>query len=147
MSENLKEKIEQNSMPVTETGCWLWTKFVAKDGYGRLNKINGTTLTHRFAWMAYKGKIPENLCVCHKCDTRCCVNPDHLFLGTKKDNAEDMVKKGRHRDHGTTHCKKGHEYSIENTYLYKGGRFCRICHRTQQNKRRRDKRREAREKL
>jgi len=52
-------------------------------------------LTHRLVWEWTNGPVPADMCVCHRCDNPPCVNPEHLFLGTKKANAEDMVSKGR----------------------------------------------------
>jgi hypothetical protein len=65
--------------------------------------------------------------VCHRCDTPQCINPDHLFLGTKKENAEDCSRKGRTSGQKKTHCPQGHPYSGENVFLDNLARKCRIC--------------------
>lgn len=81
------------------TGCELWTGGLSVGGrYG--NAYAGSKksqLAHRLSWVRSNGKIPRGMCVLHKCDTPLCVNPRHLFLGTNKDNTEDMVQKGRSR--------------------------------------------------
>ena len=74
------------------TGCWLWTSGWDSDGYGL---ATGNVKAHRLSYEIAYGPIPKGLSVCHKCDTPPCVNPDHLFLGTNKDNAQDRVMKGR----------------------------------------------------
>src|SRR5690554_6899875 len=75
------------------TECWHWRK-VRPGGYGA-SEMLGERLAHRVSWKIHHGEIPEGMCVLHKCDVRNCVNPDHLFLGTKADNHRDMVEKGR----------------------------------------------------
>ncbi len=77
------------------SGCWLWNAQIYPTGYGSfyLNKKNH--LAHRASWILFKGNIPENLFVCHKCDVKRCVNPDHLFLGSQTENMRDMIDKGR----------------------------------------------------
>lgn len=91
---------------VAENGCWLWTGALHQHGYGlhevQVNKKPKDKRAHRTAWELWNGPIPEATpCVLHNCpggmDNPRCVNPDHLFLGTKKDNSMDMVRKGRHR--------------------------------------------------
>jgi hypothetical protein len=79
------------------TGCWLWTKYLGATGYGRIRNDGQRYGAHRYSWEIHRGEIPAGMCVLHKCDTRPCVNPDHLFLGTKTDNANDRTQKGRGR--------------------------------------------------
>lgn len=89
------ERFEEKFVPVTESGCWLWTAAILRGGYGAF-KINGMTgVAHRISFELYVGDIPEGLYVLHKCDIPSCVNPDHLFLGTHQDNMDDMRRKGR----------------------------------------------------
>jgi hypothetical protein len=83
--------------PEPNSGCWLWTKGVVSSGYGE-HYVNGKPiLAHRFAWIQRFGTIPIGLNILHRCDTKLCVNPQHLFLGTLADNNYDMAQKGRAR--------------------------------------------------
>jgi len=82
-------------LPEPNSGCWLWTSTLNKDGYAKSRYKGKSYQMHRAYYEEFKGSIPDGLCVLHKCDTPSCVNPDHLFLGTVSDNNADKVKKGR----------------------------------------------------
>ncbi len=89
---NFFKKVEKQ-----ENGCWLWTAALNPNGYGRVNVLGRTRRAHRISYMQHCGPIPEGMFVCHKCDVRNCVNPEHLFLGDQQSNMADMRSKGRHR--------------------------------------------------
>jgi DNA-binding XRE family transcriptional regulator len=78
-------------------GCWLWTGNFDSHGYGSLQYEGQKVGAHRVAWELTHGVIPADMCVCHRCDNPKCVNPEHLWLGTKSENALDRHVKGRSR--------------------------------------------------
>ncbi len=80
---------------VTESGCWEWQRGRYGEGYGNVTRASGEGSSHRLAWKVFRGEIPWLMEVLHKCDNPPCCNPDHLFLGTKSDNSQDALKKGR----------------------------------------------------
>lgn len=123
------------------TGCWLWTGRLDKDGYGIISINRKNKKVHRVGYEETRGQIPDGHTIdhgCHNRDHECCAgkgcmhrrcwNPSHIETATSGDNtlrgkglaAQNMRK---------THCKRGHEFTAENTYLSGGRRYCRPCHK------------------
>ena len=110
--------------------CWLWTASKTKEGYGYFRFDGAMRKAHRMSWLLTNGEIPEGMLVCHTCDNPSCVNPKHLWLGTNRDNMDDMNAKGRHVFAQRTHCPRNHEYDKQNTREYTNpitGQFMRAC--------------------
>jgi HNH endonuclease len=95
----LQERFDAKYIPEPNSGCWLWTAGLISNGYGQFcypgHHRGG--YAHRASWEIHHGEIPEGAHVLHRCDNPCCVNPDHLFLGSHDDNMADMKSKGRAR--------------------------------------------------
>lgn len=88
-------KVNKNGPTILDTPCWEWEARRSKAGYGQLWVESGPESAHRVSYKLSVGLIPEGINVLHRCDNKKCVNPDHLFLGTRQDNMDDMSKKGR----------------------------------------------------
>ena len=121
MTEKDFNRFMSKVTPEPMSGCWLWTANYNHAGYGLFKIKNKSQRAHRISWEHFNGEIPKNLSVCHKCDVRECVNPDHLWLGTHRENCIDRGNKKKA-------CPKGHIYTPENKKPQKNGYSCRKCH-------------------
>ena len=147
---SVAERIERPSEKVTESGCWVWMascqrRLDGSTGYPRIKlRGRGDVYAHRVSYEAFHGLIPDGLEVCHHCDVPLCVNPNHLFLGTHRENFQDASRKGRLARPGfglgrkvnrptPTHCPAGHPYAGANLLpRSRGGFGCRTCVRRSQ---------------
>ncbi len=117
----LSELFSRHIGETTDRGCIIWNGYKNKsNGYGMTHDAeNRSTYAHRIAWELANGPIPDGLWVLHKCDNPPCVNVEHLFLGTRQDNIDDMVSKGRQRkgeDHHNSKLSHADIQSIRQRY-------------------------------
>jgi hypothetical protein len=118
------------------TGCWNWIGSKNTDGYAIIQRRKGSrVIASLYLGLDINDGKTHAL---HRCDNPNCINPKHIFLGTHLQNMQDMARKGRGNSgyRGVTHCKRGHEFTPENTHYEGTGRRCRTCHRLAERARR-----------
>lgn len=94
--KDLRAYFEERIIRMPIAGCWLWTGSIEGNGYAVVQSTHSPhRLIHRLSWHWFVGPIPNDMYVLHKCDVKCCVNPNHLFLGSLTDNNRDRMRKGR----------------------------------------------------
>lgn len=127
--ERLKAKVK-----ISDSGCWEWQGFVNPfTGYVDTSYRGKSIKAHRLMHGLVKGQVPQGMDCCHTCDNRKCINPDHLWIGTRKQNLLDASAKGRIHCQKKTHCTRGHSYAEHGVRHGKDQwRQCRICARGRQ---------------
>lgn len=110
------------------SGCWVWMGPKSKPGYGSFGNKFGAKMAYRYSYEFFRHKIPGGMCLDHLCKNKSCVNPYHLEVVTNVENLNRCIKWQTNK----THCKHGHEFTEENTYLVQRpsgtiSRYCRIC--------------------
>lgn len=92
---SVEQRLQQRIAYEPNSGCWLWMGRMDRNGYGVMINRGRLLWAHRAAWQVWRGEIPDGMRICHRCDTPACINPDHHFLGTQRDNIRDASRKGR----------------------------------------------------
>ena len=131
------QRLEFIGWTVTERGCWEWNGARNSNGYGNLGLGGGRTgAAHRVSYEVHHGPIPDGMFVRHKCDNPPCINPDHLLIGTPRQNSGDMVKRRRTRSYASGRfgdmCANGLHQINSQDDLVQGSRnsqMCRECYR------------------
>lgn len=118
--------------------CWIWTACLNSHGYGIFKLNKKVVASHRISYELLKGQIPEKLVIDHLCRNRDCVNPEHLEPKTRKQNTNapgSLVFLNGRNEKLKTHCPQKHEYTLYNTRIFNGSRYCKECTKIYDRKR------------
>lgn len=140
--DRLPRRFWNKVSPDPVTGCWLWTAYTTPKGYGQFGVGGRTRIAHRLVYEVLVGEILDGLVTDHLCRVRCCVNPAHIEPVTNQEN----VLRGlgpTAANARKAHCKRGHEFTSENTYRDRKGRRCRTCGRESLARKQGERRREG----
>lgn len=118
----------------TANGCLEWQGFLTHNGYGETSYRGNNVRAHRQTYILCHGPVVPGNDVCHTCDNRKCVEPTHLWQGTRQENLMDCLLKGRHHHDQVTHCPRGHDFEVHARWIDTGkgtgkGRQCKACER------------------
>lgn len=126
--EEIKQLLLSGLDIKSDNSCWLWTKGGTKAGYGQIRFNYRIRYTHVISYKLFVKDFEEDLCVLHKCDVRACCNPQHLFLGTKAMNTEDMIAKGRMIiGENCTNAKLSNNDAIQIINKFKTGQYTQLA--------------------
>lgn len=118
---NSTPTVEKFERYVDRSGnCWVWTGYRYSNGYAVITAGQKQVLCHRWSYEHHVGPIPDGLVIDHLCRNKACVNPGHLEPVTPRENTRRAMR---------THCVNGHPFDDENTWVYRGKRYCRECRR------------------
>lgn len=139
--KSLRDRLLNNREIDPITGCWLWTGVRLPKGYGKMTWGYRTFLVHRLSAFEFLGfDLASPIQIQHKCNNPPCFNPDHFITGDQRQNLQYMSElkrfKGKNQFSDATHCKRGHEFTPENTVQQRSGRLCKICKNLRTNRRR-----------
>lgn len=130
LEERLWPKIDMGA--AQGQGCWWWTAYKDRKGYGKISVDSALRSAHRVVYELLIAPIPASMQLDHLCENKSCVSPDHLRVATAQENIARRATNGHAHK---SHCKRGHQFSPENTYVTpKGSRQCRACWKERRKK-------------